>query len=196
VHLLSGARGDSSEIGRISDEIGGRCEGGTYLRGLLIAGARAKTDHRHPARRAGVEPRQRVVDGAGHHDHREVGHRRCVDIGDSGDPLLRGARPLDIPRFPKSARCLQGRTDPFEGAAEFEHRDRRSTGEVGDQLVGGRGSGQHHEALLALDQWNPEGRARARYRGDARDDLGGKPWCQTLVHVHVGAEEKRIALGE
>ena len=83
-----------------------------------------------------------------------------------------------------------------ERAAQLEHRRGVGVGQPLGQLLARQRAGQHGEHLVALDQRPAERRRRRAHRGHAGHDLGRVAVGQPLVHVHVGAVEERVALGE
>ncbi len=84
----------------------------------------------------------------------------------------------------------------FEGAAQLEHGGGIGGGQSFGQGVRRERARQHGEDLVAFRERKPQHRRGAADGRDTGDDLGPEPARQSLVHVHVGPVEKRVALGE
>ena len=125
---------------------------------------------------------------------REVGHRGGIDVVEPGGALPVHRRALDVEAV--AAGVGHGTADGVEGPAELHDGRGVGVGQPAGQLGARQGAGQHGEHLVALHQRLPEGGRRRADRGDPRDDLGRVAVGQPLVHVHVGAVEERVALGE
>ena len=91
---------------------------------------------------------------------------------------------------------LEGLADVAERPAELHHRGCVGAAEPLGEHVGRQGAGQDGEDLVPLAQRPSEYGGRRADRGHAGDDLARVPVGQPLVHVHVGAVEQRIALGQ
>ena len=186
------------QVGAVADEVVGFGERRPRLRRQPVATGRADADDHHLARPAhhgrrvgqggGDRPRAagRARSTAPSRGRRRPG-RRCA-----ARPSSR-ARRTNLVERPASAtapRTLSNVRPSLSTAAESVSARRRASS------ARGQGAGQHGEHLVALHQRLPQRGRRGADRGDPRDDLGGVAVREPLVHVHVGAVEERVALGE
>ena len=195
MHALAGPRTDSPQVGLVAHQIGGPRQLGPHLGGGPPVRAGAESDDDDLAGLGRIAHR-RVVQRPGHHHHREVRHRRRVDVRDRCDLLGTGGRALDVPGAIGDARGVEGVADLREVASQLHDRRGVTVPQAAHQFGGRQRAGQHGQRLLTLDQRSSHRHRRRGHRGHAGNDLGVEPPGEALVHVHVGAVEQRVALGQ
>ena len=190
VSALPVARPDAVKIRAVPDEVGGRGQFAAALRGHPVGVAGAEADDGDGAR--GCVPTR----GAGQHGEREVRHVAVVDLVGGQHPLLRCARALDVVRVAEPS----GRRKRFPHSGirtpQFQHDGGVGVGKPALELVDGQGARNDRQHLVALHKGSAGGRGRGADRCHPRHDHRVEPLGQPRVHVHVGAVEQRIALGE
>ncbi|MCO5578378.1 hypothetical protein L7F22_032219 [Adiantum nelumboides] len=209
---LARVRRHPVQVGAVPDEVVRRGQRRGDLRGQPVPPGGTGPDHddlTRPAHRPLLGRRasglhdgrdgllgHRGGDLTGDQGDREVGHVRGVHIGQRAGPLALHRGPFDVAGAVEHAGVGHRPTDRGEGAPELHHRRRVGAREPPRELLAGQRARQHGEHLVALHQWLTDRRGGTADRRHARYDLGPVAVGQPLVHVHVGAVEERVALGE
>ena len=130
------------------------------------------------------------------HGQREVRHRCLVDVARGQHPLRRCAGAFHVEGVVQPPRRRKRFPHSRIRAAELEHHRGVAVGQPTLEFVDRQGAGQDRQDFVALDEGSGDRRRRSAHRRHTGNDHGVETLREPRVHVHVGAVEQRIALGE
>ena len=190
------------EVGGVADEVVGRGERAARLAGSATAArpGRCRRRRPRPGRSHGRRSGHRLAASP-----TRLGSTATAKYGtDSGSTSASGGRALarhrgalDVDGVGQPPGVARGPAHGREGAAELHHHRGVGGGEPRASAPPRAGCRAGRSApRRPRPAARPSAGAGGADRGDPGHDLGGVAVRQPLVHVHVGAVEERVALGE
>ena len=198
-----GPGGNASDVGRVTEDVLHSAQHFTGLGAEPLLGPGPEPHHRNSGSpRSGhglvrdVSPR--VIGTAipsWHHDDREVGNRRRIDIGNRQRPLLLPRGPLHIDCSLQQSRGDQCSTHLWEVTSQLHDHCRIGLREPPGQFRFAHRARENRHHILVTAERSGHGRCRALDGCDSRHDPAIHV-LQPIQQIHVGGEEQRISLSQ
>ena len=181
------------QVGAVADQVGGGGQFAAALRRHPVGTARSETDHRDSP---GPGERFHRPARSGQDRQREVRDSRAVDLRRGKHHLGVGAGPFDVHGVLEASGGRKRLAHLRIRSAQLHYHRGVCVGEAAGEFADGQRAGKHTEHLLAGHQRGGDRRGGRADRCHPRHDHGAEAVRQSAVHMHVGAVEERIPLGQ